>query len=46
MEIDLIDMTENATDNDGFRYGFVAIDTFSKIVDVIPIKSKKPVDVV
>ena len=46
MEIDLIDMTEDATDNNGYRYGFVAIDTFSKIVDVIPIKSKKPVDVV
>ena len=46
MEIDLIDMTEEATTNDGFRYGFVAIDTFSKIVDVIPMKSKKPEDVV
>ena len=34
MEIDLIDMTEEAVNNNGYRYGFAAIDTFTKMVSV------------
>jgi hypothetical protein len=45
MEIDLMDMTEEADDNNGYRYGFVAIDTFTKMVSVIAIKTKQPADV-
>jgi len=46
MEIDLIDMTEEAVKKDGYRYGFVAIDTFTKMVNIQPIKSKLPDDVI
>ena len=44
MEIDLIDMTSVADKT--YRYGFVAVDTFTKIVSVIPLKTKQPSDVV
>ena len=44
MEIDLIDMTSAADKT--YRYGFVAVDTFTKIVSVIPLKAKQPSDVV
>jgi uncharacterized protein YqgV (UPF0045/DUF77 family) len=44
MEIDLIDMTSAAEKT--YRYGFVAVDTFTKIVSVIPLKTKQPSDVV
>ncbi len=44
MEIDLIDMTSAADKT--YRYGFVAVDTFTKIVSVIPLKTKQPSDVV
>ena len=38
MEIDLIDMTSAADKT--YRYGFVAVETFTKIVSVIPLKTK------
>ena len=44
MEIDLIDMTSAADKT--YRYGFVAVDTFTKIVSVIQLKTKQPSDVV
>ena len=46
MEIYLIDMTEEAVNTNGYRYGFVAIDTFTKMVSVQPMKTKQPVDVI
>ena len=45
-EIDLIDLTEEATKHRGTRYGLTVIDTFTKIAHVVPIKTKTPVDVV
>ena len=30
LEVDLVDFTEKAKENDGFRYGLVAIDNFTK----------------
>ena len=34
MELDLLDMTEEATSNNGFRYGFVAIDTETNSLNI------------
>ena len=45
-EIDLIDLTEEATKHGGIRYGLTAIDTFTKIAHVSPIKTKTPADIV
>ena len=45
-EIDLIDLTDEATTHRGIRYGLTAIDTFTKIAHVVPIKTKTPTDVV
>ena len=45
-EIDLIDLTEEATKHKGIRYGLTAIDTFTKIAHLVPIKTKTPTDVV
>ena len=42
LQIDIGDWTQSASDNDGFRYMFLAIDIFSKIIHCIPIKDKKP----
>ena len=46
IEVDLIDLTSKAEDNDGFRYCMVGIDNFTKYAWGVPIKTKKPVDVV
>ena len=39
-EMDLIDMTAKAKENDGYQYGWVAIDNFTKFAWVIPMKEK------
>ena len=41
LEVDLVDFTEKAKQNDGFRYGLVAIDNFTKFAWVVPMKGKK-----
>jgi hypothetical protein len=38
----LADFTKSAEVNNGYRYAFVAIDIFSKIIHAIPIKDKMP----
>ena len=44
-EIDLMDIeTKGATSNT--RYGLVAIDMFTKIVDVVPINNKTPEEMI
>jgi hypothetical protein len=45
IEIDLIDLTSKAEENNGYRYGLVGIDNFTKYAHVVPIKSKKPGDI-
>ena len=42
IQIDLADFTKSAEVNNGYRYAFVAIDIFSKIIHAIPIKDKMP----
>jgi len=42
IQFDIMDMTASASLNNGFRYGFVAIDVFSKYIWAVPIKDKKP----
>ena len=46
IEIDLVDLTSQAEENGGFRYGFVGIDNFTKYAWVVPMKTKKPHDVI
>ena len=40
LEIDLIDLTAQAEENDGFRYALVAIDSFTKVADAVPMRGK------
>ena len=42
IEIDLVDLTATAEENDGFRYALVGIDNFSKFSHVVPVKGKTP----
>ena len=44
IEMDIIDMTKRAEENDGFRYALVAIDNFTKFAWAIPMKSKTTKD--
>ena len=46
IEVDLIDLTSKAEENDGFRYCLVGIDNFTKYAWGVPIKTKTPPDVV
>jgi len=46
IEMDIIDMTKRAEENDGFRYALVAIDNFTKFAWAIPMKSKTGIDLV
>ena len=46
IEVDLVDLSKKASDNDGIRFGFVGIDNFTKYAWVVPIKTKQPHDVV
>ena len=45
IEVDLIDLTSKAEENNGYRYCMVGIDNFTKYAWGVPIKTKKPVDV-
>ena len=45
-EMDLIDFTAKAKENDGFRYGLVAIDNFTKFAWVVPMMDKTPKSVI
>ena len=45
IEIDLIDMTNKASENDGYRYAVSGVDIFSKYGWAMPIKTKQPNDV-
>ena len=42
IQIDLAIFTDSAPDNDGYKYAFVAVDVFTKIIWGVPIKNKKP----
>ena len=46
IEVDLIDLTSKAEANGGYRYCMVGIDNFTNYAWGVPIKTKKPVDVV
>ena len=46
IEVDLIDLTSKAKENDGYRFCMVGIDNFTKYAWGVPIKSKTPSDVV
>ena len=41
-EIDLIDLTALAEENDGYRYALTAIDNFTKVADAVPLRGKTP----
>ena len=42
IEVDLIDLTATAEQNDGFRYAIVGIDNFTKFAHAVPVKGKTP----
>lgn len=44
LQVDLGDWTESAADNNGLRYMFLAVDTFSKFIHCVPVKDKKPAE--
>ena len=44
LEVDLVDFTAKAKQNDGFRYGLVAIDNFTKFAWVVPMKTRNAYD--
>ena len=46
IELDLIDLTKKAEENDGYRYALVAIDNFTKYAWAVPMKTKQPSDLV
>ena len=46
IELDLIDMTVKAEENDGYRYAMVGIDNFSKFAWAVPMKCKTAAAVV
>ena len=46
LEVDLIDLTKKAEENNGFRYCLVAIDNFTKFAWGVAMKTKKPYDVI
>ena len=46
IEVDLIDLTSKAEENDGYRFCMVGIDSFTKYAWGVPIKTKTPVDIV
>lgn len=46
IEVDLIDLTTKAQENDGYRYCMVAIDNFTKFAWGVAMKTKQPTDVV
>ena len=43
-EIDIMDIL--ARDGVGIRYGMVAIDNFTKVAEVIPIKNRQPTELI
>ena len=45
IEVDLVDLSKKASENEGIRYGFVGIDNFTKYAWVVPIRTKQPHDV-
>lgn len=45
-DLDLMDMTDYANENDGVRYVLMAIDVFSRYGWMVPLKSKKAADIV
>ena len=46
LEVDLIDLTSKAEENDGYRPCMDGIDNFTKCAWGVPIKTKRPLDVV
>ena len=42
MRIDLAIFTDSAPDNNGYKYAFVAVDIFTKMLWAVPIEDKKP----
>jgi len=42
----LLILQKNAKENDGYRYGLVGIDVFSRYGWMVPIKTKQPYDVI
>ena len=46
IQLDVADFTNNASQNDGFRYGLAAVDVFSRYGWLVPMKTKQPPDLI
>ena len=46
IQLDVSDFTQNASENDGFRFGLAGIDVFSRYGWLVPMKTKKPQDII
>ena len=46
IEVDLVDLTAKAEENDGRRYALTAIDNFSKVGHAVPVRGKRPAQLV
>eukprot|EP00972_Heterocapsa_arctica_P106284 15657855-Heterocapsa_arctica.AAC.1 len=41
-----MDFTESAKDNNGFRYGFLTVVIFTKVINVVAVKDQQPNELV
>jgi hypothetical protein len=46
IQLDIADFTNNAKENNGFRYALVGIDVFSRYAWAVKMQTKQPVDVI
>ena len=46
IQLDVADFTNNASQNDGFRYGLAGVDVFSRYGWLVPMKTKQPPDLI
>ena len=45
IQLDIADLTQNASSNEGYRYALVGVDVFSRYAWADPLKTKQPADV-
>ena len=46
IQLDIADFTNNAKENNGYRYALVGIDVFSRYAWAVKMETKQPVDVI
>ena len=46
IQLDIADFTNNAKENNGYRYALVGIDVFSRYAWAVKMETKQPIDVI